>query len=77
MNLSEEAIAAAQAAIREALHENHPLWDIARLAVEAAAPYIQADAWDQGHGAGWNDCLLDMENGGARASRNPYRGDAA
>ena len=28
--------------------------------------------WGEGHGAGWNDCLLDLENGGAKMTRNPY-----
>ena len=33
----------------------------------------QAEAWGEGHGAGWNDCLLDLQNGGAKATPNPYR----
>lgn len=31
------------------------------------------DAWDEGYGAGWNDCLLDLQNGGAKMTKNPYR----
>lgn len=32
-----------------------------------------AEAWDEGHGAGWNDCLLDLQNGGAKTTPSPYR----
>lgn len=33
-----------------------------------------AQAWGEGYGAGWNDCLLDLENRGT-PSRNPYEAD--
>lgn len=33
----------------------------------------KSEAWNEGHGAGWNDCLLDMENRGAKSTINPYR----
>ena len=35
----------------------------------------QAEAWDEGFGRGWNDCLLDLQNGGVKASVNHYRAD--
>ena len=41
--------------------------------LESAAPHMLAEAWGEGHGAGWNDCLLALENGGAKTSANPYR----
>lgn len=28
--------------------------------------------WGEGYGAGWNDCLLDLQNGGAKMTDNPY-----
>jgi hypothetical protein len=37
----------------------------------------KAEAWDEGQGAGWNDCLLDLQNGGAKATSNPYRAERA
>ena len=50
--------------------------EAAQAALEAAAPYMLAGAWEEGYGAGWNDCLLDLQNGGAKMSRNPDRSQA-
>lgn len=52
------------------LHEHQ-----ADMLIEAGLGLVseaQAEAWRVGHGAGWNDCLLDLQNGGAKMSENPY-----
>jgi hypothetical protein len=88
LNISDEAVEAAAAALREHnpfLPDLQAMGDApadefdccARAALEAAAPHLMAAAWDEGQGAGWNDCLLDLQNGGAKSSRNPYRATGA
>jgi hypothetical protein len=42
-------------------------------AIEAAAPHMLAEGWGEGYGAGWNDCLIDLENRDASTTANPYR----
>jgi hypothetical protein len=32
----------------------------------------QHTSWGEGYGAGWNDCLLDLQNGGVKMTPNPY-----
>lgn len=43
MKITDEAIAAAATAIRDARHENQSLWHIARLAIEAAVPKLASE----------------------------------
>ena len=75
-----KAIEAIHAAICEESLEDHmdPAWPGRCVkAVQAAAPHLMAAAWGEGYGAGWNDCLLELENGGAKMSANPYRKEQA
>ena len=77
MNISKEAIeAAAEAAINEADKmgvtdvSDAGVAHIARAALEAAAPLLMAQAWDEGraHGATW-----PYGHRGLATDDNPYR----
>lgn len=67
MNIPEEAVIAAAYALREAFDMGlDGFEEQARAALEAAAPRLQATAWDEGQRA-WEDELL-----GRAAGTNPY-----
>jgi len=75
--IPDEAVEAAAAKL-PAIWSSSPVYrDNLRAALEAAAPHLMAAAWGEGYGAGWNDCLLELENGGAKMSANPYRKEQA
>jgi hypothetical protein len=69
MNISDEAVEAAAKAISRSLGLN--LTDQARLALEAAAPHMLANAWDEGNIAGVFDLPSEQH-----ATPNPYRSQA-
>ena len=74
MNISDEAVEAALAASRA--YESQRSMDNAekqmRAIVDAAAPFIAAEAWDEGRGAGFRDAYADE----AEEEPNPYRSQA-
>jgi hypothetical protein len=49
--IPEEATDEAAEAIRANL-KTKSIWDVAKAALEAAAPFIRAQAWDEGYVAG-------------------------
>lgn len=81
MSIPDEAVEAAAKAAYNMTHRTQwvqlsvgykrELMVPARAALEAATPHMLAAAWDEGCGAGWNDCLLDMQKRGI-LSANPY-----
>ena len=76
--IPDEAVEAAAKYLTEKFNWNGELVPAtAREVLEAAAPHLMAAAWGEGYGAGWNDCLLELENGGAKMSANPYRKEQA
>jgi hypothetical protein len=75
----EEFFEAARAALNAAAPHMQSS-GISATEIEAVAHMLKAakaEAWDEGQGAGCNDCLLDLQNGGAKISRNPYRSAGA
>lgn len=71
MKISDEAVEAAHKAWREQDALDSSIFEYnLRAALEAAAPYIAADAWDEGH----NHCFRVEDP--TRNDRNPYRSDA-
>lgn len=84
MNIPEEAIDAASDAIRDNLMRVHPnsrprVLDMIARSVEAAAPFIAARAWDEGHTRQREtEVVVDDDTGDARLvvtsyQDNPYR----
>ncbi|AYN57831.1 hypothetical protein HOU49_gp42 [Arthrobacter phage Eileen] len=73
------AIDAAVAAIMVRGEGPIVLRQFAKAIVEAAAPHLQEDAWDEGYRAGWGDrtrSILERrtyEEEVAKATPNPYR----
>jgi hypothetical protein len=84
MNISEEAVQAAHAAICEQNFDDCLEWRGRCVkAVEAAAPYMLAEAWAEGHESGfWNGRESagsgEMELCGVEHAKvaNPYRSQA-
>jgi len=53
MNISDEAVETAARALRDAFDRGEGGFDeLAREALKAAAPYMLAEAWNDGHNAG-------------------------
>lgn len=75
----EAAIDAAAAAIMVRGDGPIVLRQLAAAIVEAAAPHLQEDAWDEGSRAGWSDRTRSFmerrtyEEEVAKATPNPYR----
>jgi hypothetical protein len=73
--IPEAAIEAAAAEIERRMFGPVKLGDLVRGALEAAAPHMLADAWDEGSIAGWVESGLphswSAEN--SLRSSNPYR----
>lgn len=76
MTISDEAVEAAAKALwakqgGTVLDESH--YQEARAALEAAAPHMQGDAWEEGYAASDRDALRFKEEILAPRSANPYR----
>lgn len=72
MNIPDEAVEAAASKVLEALDRGFTAYQIAYAALEAAAPFIAAQAWDEGMQAGY----LNRANetwAGISPLNNPYR----
>lgn len=74
MNIIDEAVEAAKVAFDETnggLFEDEYAYNVARQVLEAAAPHLMAQAWDEGERSGYaNSVALEY---GLRQSPNPYR----
>jgi hypothetical protein len=71
MNISDEAVEAAVEAVwehGEVIQTREYAAELARAALEAAAPHLMAVAWDEGLSAGHHD---------RRLNANPYRSAGA
>lgn len=81
MNISDEAVEAAETALRSKVNQIRygEEWDDwrarqARAAIEAAAPFIAAQAWDEGEHAGYMNRSAE-ERHGIEPHTNPYRSE--
>jgi hypothetical protein len=77
--ISDEAVEAAHKAWRAQAATDGAIFEYnLRAALEAAAPYIAAEAWDEGARDGqWNAEHIFQTDAGARhAIENPYRSQA-
>jgi membrane-bound lytic murein transglycosylase B len=64
--IPDRAVEAAAEAIEYALQTGVGVKDIARDALEAAAPYLMRAAWDEGKSSGWDAARGEPEES------NPY-----
>jgi hypothetical protein len=69
MNIPQEAIEAAAEAMEPVVKKLEALI-LARAALEAAAQYIAANAWDEGY------TMCEIDSPYEPDTRNPYRKDA-
>lgn len=72
--ISDEAVEAAAKAILSGMDERHHAYKIAYAALEAAAPYMVADAWEAGADAYYSQ--LSKVSFGFDFIPNPYRSQA-
>lgn len=76
---AEAVEAAAEAIMHAAFGQELPEApeDLARAALEAAAPYIRAQAWDEGFDRGFYDPLAGSDKDASESlAVNPYRAAA-
>jgi hypothetical protein len=74
VTISDEAVEAAARTLRPYMDDDHfDLDAVARAALETAAPFIAAQAWDEGNEAGFNECSTEEYPEYYQPATNPYR----
>ena len=73
MTVPDEAVEAARSVLHPYVDDDHfDLTEVVRAALTAAAPFIAAQAWDQGDKAGYEERATEDTSDYTPAT-NPYR----
>jgi hypothetical protein len=73
MNINEHALGAARLALYCYYYDGTITNADIRHALEAAAPYLMAQAWDEGAEAGYQLAIRESPYSDYQAAENPYR----